>query len=380
MVYNLRAVLNKGAEYLRPIILAAGFLLPGSVMAAGPTKVATIDRTIWPFTINDQQAFNHASAAEIRAFAAVLDATVLTTQTDIQHLTGLKTVNVASVAKWTENTRQRLLSNYRLACPACQAHSWQDLVHAGQHYERAGKYRRWRQESRKFYQRYVYELVRLAALFPRISSEIELFDKQQEENGFALPDGQFLLSYDDGPAATVTHKGKSFNRTQSLIRALNFAHLHAQFFVLGTSLANNKPQPSLYRHQCVGSHGAQHKSHQQWTRWQQSVSSMRLKLQPYQAGAHWFRPPYGQRTPELIGELKKHGEKVMLWNIDSQDWNRKLKNRQVEDRVKTLMLLWRHGIILYHDIHERAEDNLPGLVDFAHKSGVVFIDCRQLAL
>jgi len=67
----------------------------------------------------------------------------------------------------------------------------------------------------------------------------------------------------------------------------------------------------------------------------------------------------------------------MLWNIDSQDWNRKLTNQQVADRVTTLMLLWRRGIILYHDIHKPALHNLPILQKLVNQSELLWLDCRQ---
>jgi len=66
----------------------------------------------------------------------------------------------------------------------------------------------------------------------------------------------------------------------------------------------------------------------------------------------------------------------MLWNIDSQDWSNKLSTQQVQDRVISLMLLWRRGIILYHDIHPRAVQNLDGLNQVIANTNNRWVDCR----
>ena len=68
----------------------------------------------------------------------------------------------------------------------------------------------------------------------------------------------------------------------------------------------------------------------------------------------------------------------MLWNIDSQDWSSKINASEVSDRVITLMLLWRKGIILFHDIHPKAKEALPVITKTLNKSGLQFIDARKL--
>jgi hypothetical protein len=43
----------------------------------------------------------------------------------------------------------------------------------------------------------------------------------------------------------------------------------------------------------------------------------------------------------------------------------------------TLMLLWRRGVILFHDIHPKALVAVPWLLDHTRQTGVVWQDCRQ---
>ncbi|EKE77172.1 polysaccharide deacetylase family protein [Gallaecimonas xiamenensis] len=360
-------------------IAALALLTLPQAWAAGPAKVATLDRQLWPQAIDSRSAFDQASAAEIRQFTRLLAATPLDDAAAVTAFTQVDNPDMASVQQWRELTQLRLQGNYAMACHQCQdAKSWEALVAASQqpHDNSLGA---WQQASQAFHQRYLYEQVRLAALFGRVTSEVlplgagEL--DELERSGFNQADGHFLLSYDDGPSSTV----KGDNRSAQLVSALEGKGLHAQFFALGERLAAVKPGKDFYANQCVGSHGYQHKSHQRWDGWAQSLADTRKLLAELpQKGHHWFRPPYGQRQPALLESLAERDEGVMLWNIDSQDWNRKLDNQQVQDRVITLMLLWRSGIILYHDIHPKALANLPALVDFQKQAGLTWTDCRDI--
>ncbi|UTZ23590.1 polysaccharide deacetylase family protein [Vibrio campbellii] len=349
-------------------------LFPGFAHTAGPNKVATIERGLWPYIIESKTEFNRASNAEIQMLALIVTETDLGSEMAIKKFTGLKKVNLSQVSKWVTKTKLRLLNNHKKACKNLKeytcAKDWLELQELSYKNLQKNLPHTWQsraQESRAFHQRYLYEQVRLAALFPNITSEIDKLS-DDEIDGFELSDGQFLLTYDDGPSNT---------RSQPLIKALNKTDIHAFFFLLGETLNKVNPSIDIYNHQCIASHGYEHKSHQKWEKWQKSLTDTRKALNKYQSGPYWFRPPYGQRNLALLGELKKHNNKVMLWNIDSQDWNRKLTNQQVADRVTTLMLLWRRGIILYHDIHKPALHNLPILQKLVNQSELLWLDCRQ---
>ncbi|MFG1488146.1 polysaccharide deacetylase family protein [Oceanospirillum sp. HFRX-1_2] len=359
---------------------------PLAAQAAGPEKIATLERALWPETINSAEAFDRASQAEILTFARLLEQTPLNNAAEIQSFTGLKNVNPESVNKWLQITRERLRENYAQACGQCELSTdWQGIMDAAFAAAVVNKtHRQWQQASEGFHRRYLYEQVRLAALFPRITSEIDTFspsdsaDGVVEITGFELSDRHFMLSYDDGPSST---------RTAPLVRALEDAGVEAYFFVLGEKLAGfdasagaSNTGKSFYGSQCLASHGYQHKSHQKWAEWQTSLQDTRKAINAFRGEPSEqpvaFRPPYGQRHQELVNELAQQGEKLILWNIDSQDWNRKLSAEQVQDRVLTLMLLWRRGVILYHDIHPKAEANLPALLAFQQQAGLIWQSCN----
>jgi hypothetical protein len=68
----------------------------------------------------------------------------------------------------------------------------------------------------------------------------------------------------------------------------------------------------------------------------------------------------------------------VLWNIDSQDWQAQVTPPLAAGRVESLMLLWRRGIILFHDIRPKARLALPQLWRALEGSGVRWMDCREL--
>lgn len=73
-----------------------------------------------------------------------------------------------------------------------------------------------------------------------------------------------------------------------------------------------------------------------------------------------FRPPYGQRRDDSAEFFRAQGLKVSLWNIDSEDWSPNITADQAGQRVLTLMLLWRRGVVVFHDIHNKVETALLG--------------------
>ncbi|EAT11394.1 polysaccharide deacetylase family protein [Bermanella marisrubri] len=342
--------------------------------AAGPEKIATLKRGLWPYELINSKEFDRASNAEIQMLTLVIDKIITKNETELKGFTGLKEINEKSIRKWLADTRITLVENHKIACQNISnlcATDWYSLVQLSEkHLNRnlSKELKPWYEQSYKFHQRYLYEQIRLAALFPRVTSEIGTLSRQ-EITGFGFNDGEFLLTYDDGP---------SNKRSAPLIAALNERNINAFFFVLGEKLKIQKPKRNLYRNQCLASHGYQHKSHQNWEGWEKSLTDTRSELNTYRSGAFWFRPPYGQRSKALLANLKQHNEKMMLWNIDSQDWNRKLTDQQIEDRVVTLMLLWRRGIILYHDIHSRALHNLNELNRIVSTSEKKWLDCRDI--
>src|SRR6185312_6802430 len=75
-----------------------------------------------------------------------------------------------------------------------------------------------------------------------------------------------------------------------------------------------------------------------------------------------FRFPYGARNPEGLQILNELRLRSLLWNIDSLDWADPVPS-SIADRVLRLVDQQGRGIILFHDIHERAVKALPLILD-----------------
>lgn len=359
-------------------------LCAGAVQAAGPVRVATVERASWPATLDSPAAFDTASRAEILMFARALLENEAADGATLRSRLGVKQVNLDSLERIRQRFWWRLLENYQFASQACDVSvafcppvdSLGGLRQQAANLIVAPAFAAWAGASEPFHRTYLHEQLRLAALFPRISSEIALFS-DQERTGDELADRQFLLTFDDGPTLAP-------GPTERMIEVLREERLTGIFYVLGRNLQARARKTSrealrnLYAGQCVGLHGWEHKAHSQWGEWQGSVTDsaalVRQALPDSQVA--WFRPPYGQRQADSAAFFQAQGLRVALWNIDSQDWSRKVSADAAAQRVLTLMLLWRRGVILFHDIHGKAPIAVPGLLRASRGSGVSWLDCR----
>ncbi|WP_263141529.1 polysaccharide deacetylase family protein [Pseudomonas sp. RIT-PI-AD] len=347
---------------------------------------ATIDRSGWPERLDTPAGFDMASRAEILMFGKALLASEALDDAALKQRLGVKQVERSSVEAVSQRFWRRLLENYRLAAHDCAGAAFCPAVAdlgalrqqaAGFTVAADSPYARWAEASRSFHETYLDEQLRLAALFPRISSEIERF-QADEHNGDELPDRRFLLTFDDGPTAVG-------GQTDAVAALMRREGLHGMFFVLGGNLQARATKTSaqalgqVYEGQCVASHGWEHKSHAQWTDWQGSVTRTAALIRQTlgdDAYRPLFRPPYGQRRADAAPFFAAQGIRVSLWNIDSQDWSRAMGAEAAAQRVQTLMLLWRRGIVLFHDIHAKAAEAVPRLLAANRGNGVEWLDCH----
>ena len=338
----------------------------------GPSVVAKADVSLWHEPIDTRAGFDKASRAAILVYAGVLGEMGKLSDGDMLAAFKIKSVNRASTDKWMKKELALAAANYKLASANCAAGDWTCTAPALDFAAAAAAWSRglppaqsaWRDNMDAFAHAYVGEQLRLAALFPKITSEIDTFD-DHEWNGDALPDTVFQLTFDDGPTAPG-------GTTDDTLRMLNAAHRHAIFFMLGGNLQArvNKTDAATisqqYAGQCVASHGWEHQSHQHWDQWQDSVKRTHALLDatfPKDAVMPYFRPPYGQRRADSGPFFQQQGLQIALWDLDSQDWNAHVTPADVIDRMTTLALVKRHGIMLFHDVHPKAKVALPVMFD-----------------
>jgi len=300
---------------------------------------------------------------------------------------GLRMINMEAISELREHLWQRLLDNYNFAQQSCdQDASFCYLVENMQQLRKqAGKfhlaqdsyYARWGEPSRTFHEQYLDELLRKAALSPQTSSEVLRFG-DYERNGDELNDRLFLLTFDS--AANLAP-----DNTPWLTNYLRKANLSGTFFVLGNDIQNRLDKASvaslqsLYSRQCVGVQGWEFRSHSHWQDWQYSIqrSADLVKSKLPENYVPLFRPPYGQRRADAQGFFNAQGMQVALWDIDAQDGAGKLKAEDSGQRVLTLMLLWRRGVIAFNAKQDGVKSSLPWLLAQTAQSGIGWEDCQD---
>jgi len=370
---------------LRTVLLIAACLV-GLTAQAAPIEVATLDRSVWPETLSTPQLFDVASRAEILGFAHQLLESENLSEAQLAARLGLRQLNLASVNVIRTRLWSRLFDNYQFAQKSCdQDASFCVLVDdLPMLRQRAAEfkvaddsfYARWAAPAAAFNQRYLNELLRMAALFPVTSSEIERYNSD-ELSGEEMPDRNFLLNFDSGPtlADGATDWLADFMRQQKI---------NATFYVLGKTLQARIDSSSatavqtLYKQQCVGVQGWEYRSHAHWIDWQDSVIRSAALVQQVLPDnfVPLFRPPYGHRRADSAGFFRDQQMRVALWNIDSQDSTAQLDAEQTSQRVLTLMLLWRKGTVVFHDVHKIAQQAVPWLMANTAQSGVIWEDCH----
>lgn len=375
--------------------LAAVFLLVSSLGVhtaagdVGPAVVAKADYQLWPGRLDTIKGFDRASRAAILEYSLVLQDMGKLSDAAMLSTFHIRSVDRASVDKWLGKERSLLLHNYRLAKKDCAADDWtcagkvatfEDLLrNAEAMHSVPPDFVAWRDNFDGFARDYVAEQLRLAALFPKVSSEIELFNAN-EFNGDKVADRKFFLTFDDGPTAAG-------GLTEDTLAMLHDKNRNGVFFVLGSHFQQRLEKSSasvmaeLYKNQCVGSHGWEHKSHAKWDKWKESIEHthalLKKSLSP-DAVVPLFRPPYGQRRDDSGPFFRAHSLRVALWDLDSQDWNHHVSADDVINRMITLMLVKRHGVLLFHDVHPKAKVALPAIFD-ALGNAVEWEDCHRLA-
>lgn len=368
------------------MLLMIGACLLGLNAQAATGDIAMLDRTVWPEALETPQLFDVASRAQILSFAHQLLESENLSDAQLSARLGLRQINLPTVNLIRTRLWTRLFENWTFAEKTCEADaSFCVLVDdVPMLRQRAAEYKvaddsfyaKWAAPADAFNQRYLNELLRMAALFPQTSSEIERYNSD-ELSGEEMPDRTFLLNFESGPTVAdgATDWLADFMRQQKIT---------ATFFVLGKALQSRldstSPQAlqTLYRQQCVGLQGWEFRSHAHWRDWQDSIERTAALVQQQLPDnfVPLFRPPYGHRRADSAAFFRDQQLRVSLWNIDSQDSTGRISAEQAANRVLTLMLLWRRGNVVFHDSTDKPQQAVPWLMANTAQSGVMWEDCH----
>lgn len=180
--------------------------------------------------------------------------------------------------------------------------------------------------------------------------------------------GTVALTFDDGPRPDTTTR---------LLDELALREIPATFFLVGEFIPENQ---ELIRRMAREGHqiGVHSYSHRLLTGLKQEefryeVDQTREQLTDLLGeGNYWLRPPYGIIDPSV---QEWAGSPVILWSLDSLDWEDRNTRRIVKDVLSNV----KDGdIILFHDIYPTTVDAVVEIATTLQQQGWCFATVEQL--
>ncbi|MDO4553302.1 MAG: polysaccharide deacetylase family protein [Bacillota bacterium] len=165
---------------------------------------------------------------------------------------------------------------------------------------------------------------------------------------------RLALTFDDGPDPRYT---------PALLDLLAAAEVKATFFVMAPkaeALPELTARMKAEGH-AIGLHGTDHRSLLRLGPaatekiFRQGTKQLRKAGCP---SPSWYRPPYGRVNPFVFPQLKRHGMRLLLWDVMVQDWR---ADATPELLLRKLRRRCRDGaVICLHDAGEgRAAEGAP---------------------
>lgn len=181
------------------------------------------------------------------------------------------------------------------------------------------------------------------------------------------------LTFDDGP-------NKQF--TGALLDTLDKAQVPATFFLQGQFV--NGSNVDIVKREVREGHAVGSMS---WRHTQlQTLSDMKLFKwfadtdqvisdvtgQPVTL----FRPPDGAWTDEIRSQAQNNGQSLILWSVDSQDWQKGAKSSNISRAV--LDSAGSGSIVSMHDGNQQTIEALPAIIEGLRSQGLRFVTIPEL--
>ncbi len=171
----------------------------------------------------------------------------------------------------------------------------------------------------------------------------------------SVPEGMVALTFDDGPS----------QYTLEIARVLEEEQVAGTFFLIGRNMEKH-PDTVRIMGESVHSLGHHSYGHPDFTGLSREAGlgehrrMMALFEELTGKAPVLFRPPYGAQNTQVLETAGELGMKVVLWNLDTRDWDRK-NARQILDSV---MERENSGtIILLHESRQTLEA-LPEMIRY----------------
>lgn len=193
-----------------------------------------------------------------------------------------------------------------------------------------------------------------------------------EDKEFLHKGERVFLTFDDGPNEPYTSQ---------ILDILGSAQVKASFFTCGKNVEYypNVARRIVNEGHIIGNHAYSHlrllslagllaKEIEKTTEIIQEITGVRTKF---------FRPPFGMLTPWLIFYLRRHGYKLILWDVIAYDWRQppsEIIAKRVIKKVRS------NSIILLHDGYDTRHNSdrsqtvgaVPLIIEGLEKKGYIF--------
>lgn len=176
--------------------------------------------------------------------------------------------------------------------------------------------------------------------------------------------GYVAFTFDDGPDLTST---------PIILKTLEAHKVPATFFVVGRHFAKKSDTAKAgaellvdmeKRGFTIGNHTTNHQNLPKLSpkAAQAAVATNASDLEAVLGHpVRLFRPPFGATTGAIRRMLRKRGDTMVRWNIDSQDFQRD-QRKGMADRVLAEILSKGGGVVLFHDTKKATARMLPSLL------------------
>jgi peptidoglycan-N-acetylglucosamine deacetylase len=188
------------------------------------------------------------------------------------------------------------------------------------------------------------------------------------------------LTFDDGP---------HMERTPRVLKALGQAKIKAAFFVLGSRMQRRAQIEIVERiveaGHSIGNHSF---SHPDLTKLdsrsvRKEVLRTEERIRDYLGPTKLFRPPYGARNTVVDSVVRDLGYKMVLWDVDSEDYRSDLGESWIQRTVRATaesITVREHTVILCHDAKLITAEGIGTLIDHLRRLKGVTLDGSDLML
>lgn len=184
------------------------------------------------------------------------------------------------------------------------------------------------------------------------------------------------LTFDDGPSLY----------TDKILDVLAQANIKASFFWQGSRLTQFKTiieraqlaGHTIANHSWNHPHSAKFSTQKLWN--EQVLKTNNEMYKQLGITPRFYRPPYGEVSDEQILFLEAQGMKVILWSVDSRDWNPETNSKShIVDEIITHQHT--EMITLMHDSggnRQNTVDALPEIIEHYKNQGYRFVNLQTL--